>query len=265
MIGVRRVVAIGLALVGIAAPAAAGSGEAANETIFVGYAYDRKTDALLYREDHSQITQPDGSVALEVRYVDPRGKAIATYRSEPSGDPLIPDVRFEDHRWGTSEGVRHQDGEIVLFRMRSGSADRVDEKRPTCADRPVADAGLGLLIDRNWDRLLEGESVVAELLIPKRLRCLRFSIAKTDEGYLDGEPVTSFEMKFTNPLIRLLAGPLRFTYHREHRFLMRFEGKSRLVDESGDNYEVRVDFPIAERWNQKASGTTTSPSESGDR
>jgi hypothetical protein len=102
-------------------------------------------------------------------------------------------------------------------------------------------------VERNWDRLLRGDRVVAELLIPQRLRCLRFSLVKTEEWSLDGEPVVTIDMAFTNPLIRLLAGALRFTYHREHRLMVRFEGKSRLVDQTGKNYVVRVDFPLAER------------------
>ena len=257
MIDVRQVIAVGLVLVGIFFDTAAAAGEdAANETTFVGYAYDRKTDVLLYTEFHSESTRADGRV-LAATYVAPNGETIATYRAESSGDPLVPEVRFEDLRWGTSEGVRIEDGTIVLYRKRSASDGRVDEKQPACADQPVADAGLERLIHGHWEQLIEGERIVAELLIPQRLRCLRFSLVKTDEWSLDGEAVVTIDMAFTNPLIRLLAGPLRFTYHRDHRVMVRFEGKSRLVDESGDNYVVRVDFPIAERSERTADRRAT--------
>lgn len=250
--GMRQVILVALVVVSFVAPAAAG--DAARETTFVGYAYDRRSDALLYRELHSEITRVDGTVAHTATYVAPDGTTIATYRATSSDDPLAPEVRFEDHRWDTAEGVRYRDGDVVLFRQRSASDDSVDEKRPSCTDRPVADAGLDELIDRSWEGLLAGERVVAELLIPQRLRCLRFSLVKNDESSLDGEPVVTIDMAFTNPLVRLLAGSLRFTYHRDLRVLMRFEGKSRLVDESGDNYLVRVDFPLAERSDWAAAG-----------
>jgi hypothetical protein len=256
VIDVRQVIAVGLVLVGIFDTAAAAGADAANETTFVGYAYDRKTDGLLYTEFHSERTRADGRV-LAATYVSPNGEKIATYRAEFSGDSLVPEVRFEDLRRGTSEGVRIEDGTIVLYRERSASDERFDEKRPACADLPVADAGLNHLVNDHWDRLLDGERVVAELLIPQRLRCLRFSLVKTDEWSLDGEPVVTIDMAFTNPLIRLLAGPLRFIYHRDHRVVVRFEGKSRLVDESGDNYVVRVDFPIAERSERTAERRAT--------
>ena len=80
LIGVRRVVAIGVVLVGIVAPAAAGSGDAANETIFVGHAHDRKTDALLFKEVHTEVTRDDGSVVLEVRAVDMFGQVLRARR-----------------------------------------------------------------------------------------------------------------------------------------------------------------------------------------
>jgi hypothetical protein len=254
----QAVITVGLMLVALSSAANVGGREPAHERTFVGYAYDRTTDALLYKELHSEVSRVDGGVDVQARYVAPNGETIATYSAEASDDPLVPEVRFEDARWGTLEGVRHQDGAIVLFRKRSGSRDGVDEKQPDCADRPVADAGLDHLVSDHWEQLLGGERVVAELLIPQRLRCLRFSLLKTDEWSLDGEPVVTIEMAFTNPLIRLLAGSLRFTYHREHRFMVRFEGKSRLVDESGDNYVVRVDFPIAERTGWVSGEHTTS-------
>lgn len=35
--------------------------------------------------------------------------------------------------------------------------------------------------------------------------------------------------------------------HRDHRYLMRYEGMSNIKDEDGDNYVVRIEFPVAER------------------
>jgi len=254
----QQMIAVGLMLAACSSTAAAGAPDEERKRTFVGYAYDRKTDALLYRELHSEVIRVGGRVERRVSYVAPTGETIATYSAESSSDPLVPEVVFEDARWGTSEGIRHLDGAIVLFRKRAASADGVDERRPACADRPVADAGLDQLVNNHWERLLAGERVVAELLVPQRLRCLRFSLVKTDEGSLDGESVVTFDMAFTNPLIRLLAGSLQFTYHRDHRFLVRFEGKSRLVDASGDNYGVRVEFPIVERSDWSVGGGATS-------
>jgi hypothetical protein len=80
VIDVRQVIAVGLVLVGIFDTAAAAGADAANETTFVGYAYDRKTDGLLYTEFHSERTRADGRV-LAATYVSPNGEKIATYRS----------------------------------------------------------------------------------------------------------------------------------------------------------------------------------------
>ena len=259
----QRGVVVVLVIVAFSAPAPAENDDVSRVTTFAGYARDRTTDALLYTERHSEVTRSDGTVERAVTYVAPDGKTIATYRATSSSNPMVPEVLFEDQRWHTAEGVRYEDGAIVLFRKRSALDGHVDEKRPKCVDRPVADAGLDTLVHGNWDRLLEGERVVAELLIPQRLRCLQFSLAKTDEWRLDGEPVVTIEMAFSNPLIRLLAGSLVFTYHRDHRFVVRFEGKSRLVDASGDHYVVRVDFPIEERSDRTTTGQAA-PTGGGD-
>ena len=63
--------------------------------------------------------------------------------------------------------------------------------------------------------------------------------------HLDG--LLSGAEPFRSPLLRLLVDPIKVTYHRDLRCLMRYEGLSNLQDPNGDNYSVRIDFPLSER------------------
>lgn len=213
---------------------------------FVGYAFDPRTGDALYTETHEEIVGADGSGELSTIYTTPDGDTIAVRTAEFSVDPLAPVFHFEDMRTGYREGALRVDDEVVLYRSPARKT-AVEQVVTEPSHQLVVDAGFDRLVAASWDRLMAGELLLAEFAVPSRLTSLTIQVAKTEHGVLDGEPVVTFRMRFKNPLLRLVAGHIDVTYHREERFLMRYEGLSNVRDVRGNNYTVRIDFPIAER------------------
>jgi hypothetical protein len=243
-------------LTGIAAILA--SSASANQVrSFVGYASDPRSGERLYTETHEEIVGVDGSGELSTIYTTPDGDTIAVRTVDFSVDPVAPVFHFEDMRTGYREGALRVDNEVVLYRSPPRKT-AVEQVVTEPSRQLVVDAGFDRLVAANWDRLVAGEPLLADFAVPSRLTCLTIQVEKTEDGVLDGEPVVTFRMRFKNPLLKLLAGPIDVTYHRDERFLMRYEGLSNVRDSRGNNYTVRIDFPIAER-------STLAPGENANR
>jgi hypothetical protein len=213
---------------------------------FVGYATDMETGELMYTEVHHETLHSDGAVHLATVYRGPDGGTIAARNASFADNPVAPPYHFEDLRADYREGLNLDETGLVVYRQLSGQSDP-DRKRLGPADNLVADAGFDRLVLREWDRLLSGENVRADFLVPSRLRTLRFVIDMEQKWSLDDEPVVSFKMTSTNPLIRWLMGPIRVTYHQQERFLMRYEGISNLKNADGEIMKVEINFPLDER------------------
>ncbi len=213
---------------------------------FVGYASDPHTGEMLYTETHEETVGADGKGELSTVYTTPDGDTIAVRTAHFSVDPLAPVFHFEDMRTGYREGALKVDDEVVLYRSPPRKT-AVEQVVTEPSHQLVVDAGFDRLVAVSWDRLMAGEPLLADFAVPSRLTSLTIQVAKKGDGVLDGEPVVTFRMRFENPLLRLVAGPIDVTYHRDERFLMRYEGLANVRDPRGNNYTVRIDFPIAER------------------
>lgn len=213
---------------------------------FVGYAFDLKSDDLLYKEVHFERVNESGGIELETRYLEPDGRTIAVRHVDFSEDQLAPHFRLQDHRTGYSEGL-NRDGETVFVYRHFPDRPGPEKRRLPAGEALVADAGFDQLISNRWDRLLLGDELRAEFLVPARLRTLTFIVAKEREWLLENEPVVTFRMTASSPFVRILIGAIRVTYNRNDRSLMVYEGLSNIQGPDGKGLKVRIEFPQDER------------------
>jgi hypothetical protein len=211
-----------------------------------GYASDLRSGERLDTETHEGIVGADGSGELSTVCTTPDGETIAVRTVDLSVDPLEPVIHFEGVRTGYREDALRVDDEVELYRTPPPTT-AVDHAaiEPSC--QLVVDAGFDRLVATNGDSLVAGESLVTDLAVPSRPTRLTIQIEKNQGGILDGEPVVTFRMGFKNSLLKLLADPIHITCHRDERFLMRYEGLFKVRNSRGNDYTVRIDFPIAER------------------
>jgi hypothetical protein len=240
--------------VALIAPTVVGAGGLPAERSFVGHAVDARTFEPVYSEFHHETVLDGGAIALETVYRCPDGRTIARREVAFGDDPLAPTFAFEDIRGDYREGLRREGAQVMVYR-RLDSRSELEQRSLPRSELMVADAGFDRLVTSRWQRLLSGEQVRADFLVPSRLRTMGFVIAKEREWALDGESVVTFRMSSANPLLRLLIGSIDVTYHARDRFLMRYEGLSNLKAADGDTMKVRIDFPLEERseW-QLATG-----------
>lgn len=212
---------------------------------FVGEARANGNGELVYTEHHRREWRGDEPVRMLTTYKLPDDSVLAE-REVRYLERGVVEFALNDKRIGYMEGAERDNGRLRLFSRENESASK-REDTIRLRDELVVDAGFDRMVALNWESLMAGESVSARFAVPSRRSDYRCEISKQREWELDGEPVVTFRMRFRGLLLSLFADPVDVTYHRESKALVRYEGISNLRDESGDNYQVVIDLPLAKR------------------
>ena len=230
-------------VVAVLCAAAAASPGAARLVEETGFASDLDNGRPLYREQHLMRAAPDGGLLERLvvyRCVD--GTPFARKRVDYRGAAAAPDFQFEDIRSGYREGLRRDAGGAQVY------VDRPDaeaERAPLPEGALVADAGFDQWVRREWPRLISGESVPMQFLVPSRLTSYGFKVYEV-EGESSGDRVDEgrrFRLRLGG-LLGWFAPHIDVVYAEADRRLLRFEGLSNLRDDSGEApLKVRIDFP----------------------
>lgn len=220
--------------------------EHGGEWTIVGHARHPETGRLLYSEIHRQRVSSDGATVQTATYFDADNASIAERTVRFQGIGSAPTFHFVDLRRRSEQGVRVEGADLVAFRKVPGRSE-FEERRLAPASDLITGPGFDWLVKSSWVRLESGETVAAEMLVPERLRTIRFELSMVGEGSLWDEPVVTFRMRFSNPLIRLVAGPIDVIYHRDFRVIMRYEGMSNIKDPKGGNFQAVIDYPPGDR------------------
>jgi hypothetical protein len=75
----------------------------------------------------------------------------------------------------------------------------------------------GDLIRANWDRLLAGNAIKFNLLIPSRAEYIPFQLVRRESTRVNGEEREVFALMPQNLLIRMLAPHLEFQFNKERK------------------------------------------------
>lgn len=212
-----------------------------------GYAFRLDNGEPVYREVHDPEVEEGRLVGDDVRYLDTDGEEFARKRVDYRPDPVRPDFLLEDRRSGYLEGLEALDDGSVEVRHRGVGEDEASVTRAEPPDDLVADAGFDIRMTRDFDRLLDGESVRLPFLVPSRGDWYEFRATPVEQTEVLGEPALVVRMELSGWVGRLLTSPIDVSYHRETRALLRYEGVSNIRDAEGESLEVRIDFPPAGR------------------
>ncbi len=102
----------------------------------------------------------------------------------------------------------------------------------------IVDAGFDRFVDQHWAELVEGEVLSRPFLVPRRLDFVDFRIRRESED----DSTYVFLMGVESALLRLFVKPIKVTYERKSRRLLRYSGISNMRDNQGDNFEVPSEF-----------------------
>lgn len=204
----------------------------------VGNAYDKANGQFLYSEKHLETVVDGEVVAAKVIYTDGHGETFATKQVDFSRSPLVPRFKLQNNRTGHIEALEESDGGLVVAFQRD-KATALERKVMDAVPDFVADAGFDKAVDRYWDRLVAGESIEFDFLLPSQLDTLslRVRAERTDQGQ-----TLVVTMEPSSLLFRLLAPSIIARYDIETRQLRAYKGTSNLRNDEGKNYQVQIEF-----------------------
>lgn len=230
-------------LLGLAQPAAQASSN--TEQQFKGYeglAYELSSGKMLYKETH-YIKYVKSAVAERVViYRCPNNQPFGRKQLLISKSPLIPDFSFTDARTGHSEGLKTEGAQLAISFRQSAKKNLKTEKIGTTAAM-VADAGFDEFIKLNWTSLRAGNSAPLNFIVPSQLDYLGFKVKYLRSITLDSKAASVFKLA-PSGVLSLFTSGLDVTYLDEDKSLRQFAGLSNIRDLDGENYEVKIDFPL---------------------
>ena len=206
----------------------------------VGYAYDLKTNALVYIERHQETLVGERVVDSVVSYLDPSGEVFAKKTVQFEAGVFTPDFWLENQVTGHVEGLTSSGAtRQVVFREANGLTRQI--QAITVGGDSIVDAGFDRFIMEHWSALTAGETKVRPFLVPSRLDFVNFAIARAP-ALESNDQERAFTLVIDSAWLRWLVSPIEVYYDVQTQRLTRYEGISNLRDDRGDNYIVRIDF-----------------------
>lgn len=203
---------------------------------YVGDAYARGTDTLVYREVHIEDASRHAIV-----FQCPDGKAFARKQLSTGGAPTQPDFDFRDASNGYEEGVRGEGTQRVAY-VRKVDGQR-NEQSLTVDPGAVIDAGFDAYVRTHWDRVTKGGASVPFLMTGRG----KFFPVKITAAGAQG-PDRRIDLKL-DAWYGFAAPTISVTYTEATRQLRRYEGPGTVRDRHGKPLDVRIEFKPGDRRN----------------
>ncbi|HUR42036.1 MAG TPA: hypothetical protein VM240_12805 [Verrucomicrobiae bacterium] len=205
---------------------------------FQGYAYDLESGRYLFTEVVEQHIRDGGWLEGRTRYVLADGRELARKTIDFTTDPFVPLYRIEQLA-GVREGITANGDPVSMERTEKGRTRTATARR---AELMAADAGLPRLLRANFDALLAGQSLKIRIIAPLQLDTYGFKARRIADAPFEDKPATQIEVAMDS-MLKLFAGPLRFSFDPQTRRLLEFRGVTNLVDPaSGEPYTVRISY-----------------------
>ncbi|MGB1801015.1 MAG: hypothetical protein ACPHLK_09330 [Gammaproteobacteria bacterium] len=212
----------------------------------IGYAFDKKTDELVYTESHYENISAGLVEKSEVIYKDPSSNIIAKKTANFAVDPFMPEFSLVNNKTGHREQTEYIEKKSqekkykVLFTKTSKGP--VKDKTLALPEKGISDAGFDNFIVEHWDELKAGEVLIREFLIPSQMDFIKFKIYQDSITEIDNEKLRVINIEPKSFLIRAFAGTTKLYYSENKPELKRFDGVSNMRDANGDNYKVVIKY-----------------------
>lgn len=205
---------------------------------FYGYGYHLDSGRYAFTEVLEQRMVDGQWVHGRSTYYLPDGGELGRKSLDFTRDPFVPVYRLA-LRGGYAEGISDNGNPVVMSLEAGGKARRATLPKDGLT---AADAGLPRLLRAHLDRLQRGETVAFSVIAPARLDRYRFRARNGGDVEFEGRKALSIQVDMDS-LLRLFAGPLRFTFDPETEKLLEFRGPINVIDPAtGEPFNVRVSY-----------------------
>lgn len=210
---------------------------AAEKTVqYRGDAYDLKTGAFVYSENHTEIYRGSIHTRSRVSYLDKAGKEFASKVITFSPSKMQPAYELKDARDGYTEGIRREGNATIFFARRKGS-DPIKERTLVTPAPAVFDGGFDYFVRENFDEICSGKNKSFYFAVPIELDYFRFRVARQET-----RDACRINLELDNIILRQFVKPIRLWYDTASRRLKRYEGISNINGADGKSLRVRVVF-----------------------
>jgi len=207
-----------------------------------GSAYNLKTGKLVYRE---LITKLDDNNEVHVNYAKPDGVIFARKKLNYSTEVFQPGVEFSDERDDETVSAAFDGGRLLLTHKKKG-----DSQTKTIYEtaKLIIDAGVDAFIQQQWSKITSGKKVEFDVADARNLGTEKFVIKEVDSSVSPlaykgaAETWKYFRVDTANKLSSIFVEPIYYAYEPEGKYLMRYQGRANIDNDSGDAWDVRVEY-----------------------
>jgi len=174
----------------------------------------------LYHYERRVLATSDGLTATHITH-NTQGAVLIVEAATVSPAYVLRRLDIANRQTGNSgSAVASTDGRHVDFTLLQAGKERT--RRETIGDPLVSGPSLHGFVLQHWDVLASGATVPVRMVVLDELRTYGFDIRQVREGD-DGR--TTFSITPRNWLVRLAVAPLRVTFDKITRHVLRYEGR----------------------------------------
>jgi len=207
-----------------------------------GKVYNLKTGKLAYRE---LITELNENKEVQVNYAKPDGVIFARKTLNYNTEVFQPGLVFNDERDDETVSAVFDAGRLLLTHRVKGNSQT---KTLYETSKLIIDAGLDSFIQQQWVRITAGKKVEFDVADARHLGVEKFVIKEIDASTTPlaykgaAETWKYFRVDTANKLSSVFTEPMYYAYEPDGQYLMRYQGRSNIDSDNGENWDVRIEY-----------------------
>lgn len=226
---------------------------------FIGYAYDMKTQELLYTEHHNYLDK----FLHDVEYKETDGELFASKSINYNHSFFAPDITQTNLRNGevidikrkdkADKGTKNEQAIQYLVQYKENKKESLEKETIKYTPRLIIDAGFDHFVTHNWQVLSSGKEISIDYLIPSAQDYYELTIKQEtckSNPKLNDQLQTQFEDQYcfsiaaSSFFIGLFSSQLELTYSKNKDSgdirLIGFQGRSNISDSKGNYQDVNI-------------------------
>jgi hypothetical protein len=190
-----------------------------NTHLVLGKAYERKSGAFLYNEQHFCNEQ---QLLCTVEYSDAAGEVFAKKLLDFRQSSVGPSLVMNDYRNQKEISIPASQSDIL-----------------------VIDAGFDNFVRRSWDELSDGQQISFPFLPAGFDKPLNMKALRSEKVECEAEQLC-LDIKLDSWLLAMIVAPIELSYSRSNKRLLHFSGMSNIRDEEGETQNVDIHYEYLE-------------------
>ena len=207
-----------------------------------GTAYNLKTGKVVYRE---LFTGLDANNEVHVNYARSEGVIFARKKLNYNTEVFQPGMEFNDERDDEQVSASFDGGRLLLTHKFKGDSQT---KTFYETSKLIIDAGIDAFIQQQWAKITAGNKVEFDVADARHLGIEKFVIKEIDSSASPlaykgaGEKWKYFRVDTANKLASIFVDPIYYAYEPDGKYLMRYQGRSNIDNDSGEAWDVRIEY-----------------------